>query len=100
MRMTETQTEEIQKTTDIICDVCGRSCIGSICGKEKNGNFCGIHFSCSGGYDSPVFPDDESSHEFDVCEYCVEEWMKNWPNYKNIKLLNYATNTTCRQSAK
>lgn len=86
MRITETVSKETEQTTDIICDVCGKSCFGMFTPKIR-GNFCGIHFLCSGGYDSSVFPDNEESYEFDVCEHCVETWMLTWPNVEKNKLL-------------
>ena len=42
------------------------------------GNFCGVQFTISGGPDSPIFPDDEEIHEYDVCEFCVDKWMRSW----------------------
>lgn len=72
MRIYKTETKEVQVIVDICCDKCGRSCMGEL------GNFCGIHFNVSGGYDSPVFPDDETVREYDVCEVCVHEWLKTW----------------------
>ncbi len=80
MRIYKTETKEMQTITDICCDKCGRSCMGTC------GNFCGIKFCISGGYDSPVFPDDNTVREYDVCEFCVDEWMKTWAtDYRTIE---------------
>ena len=73
MRIYKTETKEVEQITDICCDKCGRSCMGHC------GNFCGIHFSISGGFDSSIFPDDETVREYDVCEYCANDWMRTWP---------------------
>lgn len=72
MRIYKTTKKEVQEVTDICCDLCGRSCIGEC------GNFCGISFNVSGGYDSPIFPDDEGIRHYDICEYCTYTWMKTW----------------------
>lgn len=73
MRIYKTVTKATKEQIDITCDKCGRSCIGECT------NFCGIHFTVSGGYDSPVFPDDPIVRQYDVCEYCAHEWLKAWP---------------------
>ncbi|MGR3292545.1 MAG: hypothetical protein ACUZ9M_00855 [Candidatus Scalindua sp.] len=66
------KTVEVKETADICCDKCGRSCIGEL------GNFCGISFEVSGGYDSPVCPDDETVTKYDICEYCATDWIKTF----------------------
>ena len=73
MRTYKIETVEVKKRVDIYCDKCGRSCIGEC------GNFCGIQFNVSGGFDSPVFPDDRTVRKYDICEYCAHEWMQTWP---------------------
>ncbi len=73
MRIYKNVTKTAQEQIDIICDKCGKSCIGTC------GNFCGIQFDVMGGYDSPVFPDDETIRRYDVCEICAHEWLKTWP---------------------
>jgi len=72
MKVYKTEQQQIQVQTDILCDRCGRSCMGCY------GNFCGVQFTISGGPDSPIFPDDEESHEYQICEQCVDEWMRSW----------------------
>ena len=84
MRLYKTETKEVKVATDICCDKCGRSCLGSM------GNFCGISFSISGGYDSPIFPDDETVRSYDICEYCAHEWLSNWP--KDYLVINSSSN--------
>ena len=78
MRIFKTVTKEVKQVAGVSCDKCGRSCIGKI------GNFCGIQFEVCGGYDSPVFPDNETVRKYDICEYCAIEWMKTWA--KNLFL--------------
>lgn len=73
MRVYKTEKQDVKICTDIICDKCGRNCIGSC------GNFCGIQFTVSGGYDSHKFPDDEVVRRYEVCEFCADGWMKTWP---------------------
>ena len=77
--ITKTVQEDVQKVVDITCDKCGRSCVGECT------NFCGISFSISGGYDSPIFPDDEKVAIIHICEYCAHEWLSSWDkNYLAI----------------
>ena len=71
-KITETVHEDVQHVVDITCDKCSRSCIGEC------GNFCGISFVVSGGYDSPIFPDDETELEYYICEHCAHEWLSSW----------------------
>ena len=72
MKSKKTETVEIDVVTDILCDKCGKSCMGWC------GNFCGVTISISGGPDSEVFPDDETVRHFDLCEHCIDEWLKTW----------------------
>jgi len=66
--VTKTVVQEVTEVADILCDKCGRSCRGKY-------NFCGITFEVSGGYDSPVFPDDESVTKYHICEHCAQAWI-------------------------
>jgi len=78
-RITKIVQEDVQKVVDITCDKCGRSCIGEC------GNFCGISFVVSGGYDSDIFPDDETVANIHICEHCAHEWLSSWDkNYLQI----------------
>jgi len=72
MRVYKTEQREIKERADVLCDKCGRSCMGCY------GNFCGVMLAFSGGPDSPIFPDDERTHRYDVCEHCADEWLKGW----------------------
>lgn len=92
MRIYRTETRKIEVVTDICCDICGKSCIGSC------GNFCGIRFVVSGGYDSPVFPDDEATRHYDVCEICADKWLKTWP--KDYLLLGTSSNNNGIEACK
>jgi len=77
--------KDVEELENICCDRCGRSCIGSC------GNFCGVHLVISGNYDSPVFSDGDNE-EYDICEACVSEWLKNWP--QNFIYIGSGTNNT------
>lgn len=74
MRIYKTEKQDVKICTDIICDKCGKSCLGELCK-----NYCGTEFNISGNYDSRVFPDDETIRHYDVCEFCINEWMETWP---------------------
>lgn len=73
MKIYRTEMQEMKYVSDTCCDKCGKSCMGSV------GNFCGIKFTVSGGYDSTVFPDDETVRAYDICEACAHEWLKTFP---------------------
>jgi hypothetical protein len=81
----KTITTKVSVVEDIICDKCGKSCIGEC------GNFCGVKIECVGGYDSPVF-EDESEITYHVCEHCISTWIKSWET--NYKLIGSETNRT------
>ena len=72
MRVLEFQEKKVPVEVDTVCDRCKKSCIGGC------GNFCGISFTISGGYDSPIFPDDETVRLYHFCEICADKWLSEW----------------------
>ena len=71
MRVTHTETREVEVVDDILCDRCGESHKGHI------GNLNGVHIHGEGAYDSTYFPD-MFSFKTDVCEKCTAEWFSTF----------------------
>lgn len=78
---TQIETKEIEVIKDIVCNMCGKSCMEGT--TEITENYS-TNISISGGYFSPVLTDGVT-YEFDLCERCVYDIMQ--------KLKIPATNT-------
>jgi len=72
MKVTKTETKEVEVLVDAICNKCGESCKGSI------GNLNGlIEAQVSGAYDSSHLGDG-NVYEFSMCEKCLSELFKTF----------------------
>jgi hypothetical protein len=71
MKITHTETVHVERVTDVLCDRCGKSMLGSL------SNVNGVSISGSGAYDSTHFPDG-IVFTADVCEGCAAEWFKTF----------------------
>jgi hypothetical protein len=71
MRITKNITEEVEIVTDVICNMCGESCLSK---RSFNGI---IDAYVEGGFDSTHLKDC-TRYTFSVCEKCVKEWFDNF----------------------
>ena len=68
MKITEQKTETVTKeiVTDVLCNLCGESCLD----KDECRNDLGVEVNIHGCYGS-AFPPDMTSWKFHLCELCV-----------------------------
>ena len=77
MKKIETVTEVStnKKTSDIICNMCGESCMVDLYGTDSK-DFYGTSINIEGGYYSKHIGDG-IGYKFDICEKCVANIIKN-----------------------
>ena len=73
MKILKKETKEVEVATvqDIVCNLCGRSCMKQL---SKHPDFYGVSVKYLGGYLSTNLKD-YTSYEFDFCEECIADLM-------------------------
>jgi uncharacterized cysteine cluster protein YcgN (CxxCxxCC family) len=83
-------TKKVQKTEEVldevICDVCGLSCMVHFNKNEPDGpkDFVGIHIQQPWGYLSNK---DLEIWEADICEKCVDDWLSHMVKFKKSNFI-------------
>lgn len=65
--------QEEEVVDDVLCNKCGKSCRSKI----WDNVFDKLTIKTTGGYNS-YYPDDMVTVEFDLCEYCLKDFVESF----------------------